>query len=64
MAALLVWGPIRLLDLQQKEEERTSGVDMPSYGGVVANSYLPSNWLSALGCTPGRRWTSRRIIAP
>ena len=49
LAALLVWGPIRLLDLQQKEEERTSGVDMPSYGGVVANSYLPSNWLSALG---------------
>ncbi len=24
-------------------------VDMPSYGGVIANSYLPSNWLSALG---------------
>lgn len=23
--------------------------DLPSYGGVVANSYLPSNWLSALG---------------
>jgi KDO II ethanolaminephosphotransferase len=22
---------------------------MPSYGGVVANSYLPSNWISALG---------------
>ena len=22
---------------------------MPSYGGVIANSYLPSNWLSALG---------------
>ncbi|WP_318367535.1 kdo(2)-lipid A phosphoethanolamine 7''-transferase [Enterobacter sp.] len=49
MAGLLVWGPIRLLELQQKNVERTSGVDMPSYGGVVANSYLPSNWLSALG---------------
>ena len=49
VAGLLVWAPIRLLDLQQKNEERTSGVDMPSYGGVVANSYLPSNWLSALG---------------
>ena len=49
LAGLMVWGPIRLLELQQKNVERTSGVDMPSYGGVVANSYLPSNWLSALG---------------
>nr|WP_318383501.1 kdo(2)-lipid A phosphoethanolamine 7''-transferase [uncultured Enterobacter sp.] len=49
LAGLVVWGPIRLLEVQQKHAERTSGVDMPSYGGVVANSYLPSNWLSALG---------------
>lgn len=49
VAGLLVWAPIRLLDMHQKTVERTSGVDMPSYGGVVANSYLPSNWLSALG---------------
>ena len=49
MAGLLVWAPIRLLDMQQKRVERSSGIDMPSYGGVVANSYLPSNWLSALG---------------
>ena len=49
LAGLMVWGPIRLLDIQQKKVERTTGVDMPSYGGVVANSYLPSNWISALG---------------
>ncbi|WP_395301045.1 kdo(2)-lipid A phosphoethanolamine 7''-transferase [Enterobacter sp. ECC-175] len=49
LAGLMVWGPIRLLDVKQKNDERTSGVDMPSYGGVVANSYLPSNWISALG---------------
>lgn len=49
LAGLLVWGPIRLLDLQQKKVERASGVDLPSYGGVVSNSYLPSNWISALG---------------
>lgn len=49
LAGLMVWGPIRLLDVQQKSVERASGIDMPSYGGVVANSYLPSNWLSALG---------------
>ena len=49
LAGLMVWGPIRLLEMHQKSVERTSSVDMPSYGGVVANSYLPSNWLSALG---------------
>ena len=49
LAGILVWAPIRLLDMQQKKVERATGVDMPSYGGVVANSYLPSNWLSALG---------------
>ncbi|ASV53546.1 Phosphoethanolamine transferase specific for the outer Kdo residue of lipopolysaccharide [Lelliottia jeotgali] len=49
LAGLMVWGPIRLLEVKQKNDERTSGVDLPSYGGVVANSYLPSNWISALG---------------
>jgi KDO II ethanolaminephosphotransferase len=49
LAGLMVWGPIRLLEVKQKSDERTSGVDLPSYGGVVANSYLPSNWISALG---------------
>lgn len=49
LAGLMVWGPIRLLDIQQKHVERSTGVDIPSYGGVVANSYLPSNWISALG---------------
>lgn len=43
LAGLMVWGPIRLLEVKQKNDERTSGVDMPSYGGVIANSYLPSN---------------------
>lgn len=49
LAGLMVWGPIRLLEVRQKNFERSSEVDLPSYGGVVANSYLPSNWLSALG---------------
>lgn len=49
LAGLIVWGPIRLLELRQHDVERHSEVDMPSYGGVIANSYLPSNWLSALG---------------
>lgn len=49
MAGLLVWAPIRLMEKQQKRIEKATGVDMPSYGGVVANSYLPSNWVSSLG---------------
>lgn len=49
IAGLMVWAPIRLMDIQQKQTEIATGIDMPSYGGVVANSYLPSNWLSALG---------------
>ncbi len=49
LAGLMVWAPLRYLDKQQNRIEKRSTVDMPSYGGVVANSYLPSNWISALG---------------
>lgn len=46
---VLVWMPFRYMDNVQSVSERESNVDLPSYGGVVAHSYLPSNWLSALG---------------
>jgi len=46
---LLVWLPLRLLDIEQSANEKVTNIDMPSYGGVVAHSYLPSNWLAALG---------------
>ncbi|WP_435928582.1 kdo(2)-lipid A phosphoethanolamine 7''-transferase [Dryocola sp. BD613] len=49
LAGLMVWAPMRYLDKHQNRIEKRSTVDMPSYGGVVANSYLPSNWISALG---------------
>ncbi len=45
----LVWLPLRMLDDEQSVQEKLANVDLPSYGGVVAHSYLPSNWLSALG---------------
>ncbi|MFC3393771.1 kdo(2)-lipid A phosphoethanolamine 7''-transferase [Brenneria rubrifaciens] len=45
----LVWLPIRYMDKVQSVSEKLANVDLPSYGGVVAHSYLPSNWLSALG---------------
>ncbi|QCR34650.1 kdo(2)-lipid A phosphoethanolamine 7''-transferase [Nissabacter sp. SGAir0207] len=46
---LLVWLPLRLLDMEQSANEKVTNIDLPSYGGVVAHSYLPSNWLAALG---------------
>lgn len=49
LAVALVWLPIRYFDKQQSIHEKLSNIDLPSYGGVVAHSYLPSNWLSALG---------------
>lgn len=45
----LVWLPLRILDREQSAQEKFTNVDLPSYGGVVAHSYVPSNWLSALG---------------
>lgn len=62
LAGIMVWAPIRLLDIQQKKVERATGVDLPSYGGVVANSYLPSNWLSALGLYAWARSMNLPII--
>nr|MBP6562755.1 kdo(2)-lipid A phosphoethanolamine 7''-transferase [Neisseriaceae bacterium] len=41
--------PLHFLDRQQEAQAVTENVDLPSYGGVLAHSYLPSNWLSALG---------------
>ena len=49
LAVALVWLPIRYLDKQQSINEKLTNIDLPSYGGVVAHSYLPSNWLTALG---------------
>lgn len=49
VALALIWLPIRYLDKQQSAQEKATNIDLPSYGGVVAHSYLPSNWLSALG---------------
>ncbi|TCV95523.1 kdo(2)-lipid A phosphoethanolamine 7''-transferase [Biostraticola tofi] len=47
--ALLVWLPLRYQDYAQSVQEKITNIDLPSYGGLVAHSYLPSNWLAALG---------------
>lgn len=49
LSGALVWLPIRYFDKLQKANEEITNIDLPSYGGVVAHSYLPSNWISALG---------------
>jgi len=49
LAVALVWLPLRYLDKRQSLNELITNIDLPSYGGVVAHSYLPSNWISALG---------------
>ncbi|OON40127.1 lipid A phosphoethanolamine transferase [Izhakiella australiensis] len=45
----MVWLPVRYLDIRQKAQEAMTNIDLPSYGGVVVHSYLPSNWLAATG---------------
>lgn len=49
LSVALVWLPIRYFDKLQKVNEEITNIDLPSYGGVVAHSYLPSNWIAALG---------------
>ncbi|ULR31069.1 kdo(2)-lipid A phosphoethanolamine 7''-transferase [Dickeya fangzhongdai] len=49
VSAALVWLPLRYLDRMNTSAEKLSNQDLPSYGGVVAHSYLPANWLSAFG---------------
>ncbi len=49
LSVALVWLPIRYFDKLQKAQEEITNIDLPSYGGVVAHSYLPSNWIAALG---------------
>ncbi len=48
LAIALTWAPLRYLDAVYKSRDYNKNIDMPSYGGLVAHSYLPSNWVSAL----------------
>ncbi|WP_410013600.1 kdo(2)-lipid A phosphoethanolamine 7''-transferase [Sodalis sp. C49] len=48
-AALCCWLPLKLMGQVQDQHDRENNRTMASYGGVVAGSYSPSNWLSALG---------------
>ncbi|KAB8309447.1 kdo(2)-lipid A phosphoethanolamine 7''-transferase [Erwinia endophytica] len=59
LAVALVWLPIRYFDKQQNRNEKLTNIDLPSYGGVVAHSYLPSNWLTALGLLAYTRYDEK-----
>ncbi|MFZ4834616.1 kdo(2)-lipid A phosphoethanolamine 7''-transferase [Rouxiella sp. Mn2063] len=48
-AALLCWAPLKLMGDVQDSHDRINNRMMASYGGVVAGTYSPSNWLSAFG---------------
>ncbi|XBS69724.1 kdo(2)-lipid A phosphoethanolamine 7''-transferase [Acerihabitans sp. KWT182] len=45
----LIWLPVRYQEKLQNLHERAANIDLPSYGGVIAHSYLPINWMAALG---------------
>ncbi|MEA9391742.1 kdo(2)-lipid A phosphoethanolamine 7''-transferase [Acerihabitans sp. TG2] len=48
-AAACCWVPLKLMGKVQDQHDRLNNRTMASYGGVVAGTYSPSNWLSALG---------------
>jgi KDO II ethanolaminephosphotransferase len=48
-AGLLCYLPLRLMGKVQDKHDVVNNRMMASYGGVVAGTYSPSNWLSALG---------------
>ncbi|WP_413742057.1 kdo(2)-lipid A phosphoethanolamine 7''-transferase [Sodalis sp. RH15] len=45
----LIWLPVRYQENLQNLHEKLTNTDLPSYGGVIAHSYLPINWMAALG---------------
>lgn len=49
VSGLACWLPLKLMGDAQEAHDRVSNRMMASYGGVVAGTYSPSNWLSALG---------------
>ncbi|WP_208950541.1 kdo(2)-lipid A phosphoethanolamine 7''-transferase [Rahnella sp. ChDrAdgB13] len=49
ISGLLCYMPLRLMGKVQDRHDKESNRMMASYGGVVAGTYSPSNWLSALG---------------
>lgn len=49
VAALACWLPLNLMGKMQNEQDKKNNRMMASYGGIVAGTYSPSNWLSGVG---------------
>lgn len=49
LMGLIVWASIQYTTQKQIAENHLVNKEMPSYGGVLAHTYSPSNWLTALG---------------
>lgn len=49
LAALGCWLPLNLMGKVQDAQDKKDNRMMASYGGIVAGTYSPSNWLSGLG---------------
>jgi KDO II ethanolaminephosphotransferase len=49
VSGLMCYMPLRLMGKVQDRHDIVNNRMMASYGGVVAGTYSPSNWLSALG---------------
>lgn len=49
LTALGCWLPLNLMGKVQDEQDKKDNRMMASYGGIVAGTYSPSNWLSGIG---------------
>ncbi len=56
-AALCCWLPLKVMGDRQDSLDRQNNSMMASYGGVVAGSYSPSNWLSGVGLLAYSSWS-------
>lgn len=56
-AGLCCWVPLKVMGDHQDEQDRVNNRMMASYGGVVAGSYSPSNWLSGMGLLAYSSWS-------
>ncbi|AXF75799.1 kdo(2)-lipid A phosphoethanolamine 7''-transferase [Erwinia tracheiphila] len=57
MAALCCWLPLEVMGNHQQDLDKQHNRMMASYGGVVAGSYSPSNWLSGMGLLAYSNWS-------
>ncbi len=62
LAGLMVWGPIRLLDMQQKMTRRSPASICQAMAALWRTLIYPLTGSPRWGCMPGRRWMNRQTI--